>query len=175
MRRGGPLEILQLWVNLPPKLKMTPPRYTGLQREQIPALPTPDGKGTVNLISGRWNGHEGAMRPLLDIFMSTVELVASGRACRFRMWPGRNVFLYVARGTVQIGSEQAPQYHLIELSDDGDSVDIVAQTDAVLLLGHAEPIGAPVVAHGPFVMNTREEISAAIRDYQAGKFNAIPM
>ena len=173
-QRGGPLEILQLWVNLPPSLKMTPPRYTGLQREQIPALRTPDGKGTVNLISGRWNGHEGAMRPLLDIFMSTVELTASGRLSLPNV-AGRSVFLYVARGTVQIAGEQAPQYHLIELSDDGDSVDIVAETDAVLLLGHAEPIGAPVVAYGPFVMNTREEISAAIRDYQEGKFNAVPM
>jgi redox-sensitive bicupin YhaK (pirin superfamily) len=173
-RRGGPLEILQLWVNLPPKLKMTPPRYTGLQRDQIPALPTPDGKGTVNLISGRWNDREGAMRPLLDVFMSTVDL-ERGAQVSFPDVAGRNVFLYVARGTVRIGGADAPQYHLIELSDEGDSVDIVAETEAVLLLGHAEPIGAPVVAHGPFVMNTREEISIAIRDYQAGKFNAIPL
>jgi redox-sensitive bicupin YhaK (pirin superfamily) len=173
-RLGGPLEILQLWVNLPPRLKMTPPRYTGLQREKIPALRTPDGNGTVNLISGRWNGSDGAMRPLLDVFMSTVELRAGARVS-FPDVAGRNVFLYVARGTLRIDGAEAQQYHLIELSDEGDSVEILAATDAVLLLGHAEPIGAPVVAHGPFVMNTREEISVAIRDYQAGKFNAIPM
>jgi redox-sensitive bicupin YhaK (pirin superfamily) len=67
-----------------------------------------------------------------------------------------------------------PHWHLIELNEDGDSVEISAQSDAVLLFGHAEPIGAPVVAYGPFVMNTREEIMQAINDYQAGKFNAIP-
>jgi redox-sensitive bicupin YhaK (pirin superfamily) len=106
--------------------------------------------------------------------MSTVELRAGARVS-FPDVAGRNVFLYVARGTLRIDGVDAPQYHLIELSDEGDSVEILAATDAVLLLGHAEPIGAPVVAHGPFVMNTREEISAAIRDYQAGKFNAIPM
>src|SRR5262245_32306359 len=71
MRKGGPLEILQLWVNLPPKLKMTTPRYIGLQRDEIPAIATPDGKGVVNLTAGEYLGKKGAMQPLLDIFMST--------------------------------------------------------------------------------------------------------
>jgi hypothetical protein len=171
-QRGGPLEILQLWVNLPPRLKMTPPRYVGLQRDSIPAIPTPDGKGTVNLVSGRWNGHDGAMQPLTDVFMSTVELRAGGSVA-FPDVSGRNVFLYVVRGSVRVGVEAAQPHSLIELSDDGDTVEITADTDAVLLFGHAEPIGAPVVSYGPFVMNTRDEISQAIRDYQAGKFNAV--
>jgi hypothetical protein len=173
MRDGGPLEILQLWVNLPPQLKMTQPRYVGLQREDIPAIPTPDGKGVVNLVSGEWQGREGAMRPLLDIFMSTVELKAGGSVA-FSGVAGRNVFLYVVRGSIKVAGAAAPHWHLIELNEDGDSVEIDAETDAVLLFGHAAPIGAPVVAYGPFVMNTREEIMQAITDYQAGKFNAIP-
>jgi redox-sensitive bicupin YhaK (pirin superfamily) len=172
-RVGGPLEILQLWVNLPPKLKMTTPRYIGLQRDEIPAIATPDGKGTVHLVSGEWQGTKGAMQPLLDIFMSTVELAAGGRVA-FPGVKGRNVFLYVVRGTIKVAGEQAPHWHLIELNEDGDSVEIEAETDTVLLFGHAEPIGAPVVSYGPFVMNTREEIMQAINDYQAGKFNAIP-
>jgi quercetin 2,3-dioxygenase len=113
------------------------------------------------------------MQPLLDIFMSTVELTAGARV----EFPGvakRNVFLYVVRGAVRVAGEEAPEWHLIELSDAGDSVEIEAASNAVLLFGHAEPIGAPVVAHGPFVMNTREEIMQAIHDYQAGKFNAVP-
>ncbi len=173
MQKGGPLEILQLWVNLPPSLKMTQPRYVGLQRDEIPAIPTPDGKGTVNLVSGEYLGRQGAMRPLLDIFMSTVELDPGARA----VFPGvanRNVFLYVVRGAVTVAGQPAPEWHLIELSDAGDSVEIEAQSGAVLLFGHAAPIGAPVVSYGPFVMNTREEIMQAIQDYQAGKFNAIP-
>ncbi len=172
-RRGGPLEILQLWVNLPPRLKLTAPRYVGLQRDEIPAIATPDGKGTLHLVSGEWEGHKGAMQPLLDIFLSTVELAAGGRIS----FPGvakRNVFLYVVRGSIKVAGEQAPEWHLIELNEDGDSVEIEAEADSVLLFGHAEPIGAPVVAYGPFVMNSREEIMQAIQDYQAGKFNAIP-
>jgi redox-sensitive bicupin YhaK (pirin superfamily) len=172
-RRGGPLEILQLWVNLPPRLKMTQPRYIGLQRDEIPALVTPDGKGTVHLVSGQWQGHDGATQPLLDIFLATVDLTAGAEV----VFPGvakRNVFLYVVRGAVAVAGQDVPEWHLIELNEDGDSVEIAARGDAVLLFGHAEPIGAPVVAYGPFVMNTREEIMQAIHDYQAGKFNAIP-
>jgi hypothetical protein len=173
MRKGGPLEILQLWVNLPPRLKMTQPRYIGLQRDEIPAIRTPDGKGVVNLTSGEYLGQKGAMQPLLDIFMSTVELEPGARVT-FTGVAQRNVFLYVVRGEVKVAGEPAPHWHLIELNENGDSVEIEAGTDAVLLFGHAEPIGAPVVAYGPFVMNTREEIMQAIQDYQAGKFNAIP-
>jgi redox-sensitive bicupin YhaK (pirin superfamily) len=173
MRKGGPLEILQLWVNLPPRLKMTQPRYIGLQRDEIPAIPTPDGKGIVNLISGEYLGRKGAMQPLLEIFMSTVELEAGARV-EFAGVAKRNVFLYVVRGSIKVAGEPAPHWHLLELNEDGDTVEIDADSDAVLLFGHAEPIGAPVVSYGPFVMNTREEIMQAIQDYQAGKFNAIP-
>ena len=173
-QRGGPLEILQLWVNLPSKLKMAPPRYIGLQRDAIPAVPTQDGKGTVNLVAGQWSGRQGAMQPLTDVFMATVELGAGGHVA-FPDVAGRNVFLYVVRGTVSVAGERATQFHLVELGDSGDTVEIDAVSDAVLLVGHAEAIGEPVVAYGPFVMNTRDEISQAIRDYQAGTFNAVPL
>jgi redox-sensitive bicupin YhaK (pirin superfamily) len=169
LKDGGPLEILQLWVNLPSRLKMTRPAYTGLQKDAIPALPTADGKGTVNLIAGSWGGHAGPFNSLTGVFMSTVALQAGG-AVSFPDVRGRNVFLYVVRGTVRLAGASAPQYRLLELNDDGDSVDIVAESDAVLLFGHADPIGEPVVAHGPFVMNTREEIQQAARDYMDGKF-----
>lgn len=173
MRRGGPLEILQLWVNLPPRLKMTQPRYIGLQQDEIPAITTADGKGVVNLIAGEYEGQKGAMQPLLDIFMSTVDLKPGARIS-FPGVKGRNVFLYVVRGAIKVAGEPVQHWHLIELNEDGDTVDIEADSDAVLLFGHAEPIGAPVVSYGPFVMNTREEIMQAIHDYQAGKFNALP-
>jgi redox-sensitive bicupin YhaK (pirin superfamily) len=168
-RDGGPLEILQLWVNLPSRLKMTQPGYVGVQRDSIPALPTADGKGVVNLIAGRWNGRTGPIESLTDVFMSTVDVKAGGRVA-FDSLAGRNVFLYVVRGTVAIGGEKAPQFSLVELNDAGDRVEIEALADGVLLFGHAAPLHEPVAAHGPFVMNTREEITQAIRDFQAGKF-----
>jgi len=172
-RDGGPMEILQLWVNLPARLKMVPPAYVGLQRESIPALPTADARGRVNLVAGRWGGAEGPIRSLTGVFMSTVELAGRGRA-GFDGLAGRNVFLYVVRGAIDIGGEQAAACTLVELDDEGDRVEIVAADDAVLVFGHAEPIGEPVVAHGPFVMNTREQIAQAIGDYQAGRFDAAP-
>jgi quercetin 2,3-dioxygenase len=88
--------------------------------------------------------------------------------------PSRNIFLYVVRGEIRVGGEPASAFHLVELNHDGDTVDIEATTDAALLFGHAEPIGEPVVAHGPFVMNTREEIRQAMMDYQSGKFGGLP-
>lgn len=168
MRRGGPLEILQLWVNLPARLKRVSPRYVGLQADAIPALPLDDGNGHVHLIAGEWGGHSGPIVSLTGVMMSTVDLAASG-CVRFDRLAGRGVFLYVARGRVRIGDVEADAFTLVEL-DEGDSVTIEAVADAVVVFGHAEPIGEPVVAHGPFVMNTRDEIVEAIRDYQAGKF-----
>ena len=173
LESGGPLEILQLWVNLPSRLKMTAPRYTGLQKDAIPALPTPDGRGTVNLIAGDWGGRSGPFASLTGVFMSTVNL-RDGGAVSFPGVGGRNVFLYVVSGSVRVGGDVAQQHRLIELSDAGDSVDITADADTVLLFGHAQPIGEPVVSQGPFVMNTREEIQQAARDYMDGKFGGLP-
>lgn len=172
-RRGGPLEILQLWVNLPARLKMAAPAYVGLQRESIPALATADGRGKVNLIAGAWGGATGPVRSLTGVFMSTVQLDAGGRV-ELTEVGRRNVFLYVVRGAIEIGGAPAHAHELAELSAAGDRVEIRATEAAVLLFGHAEPIGEPVVAHGPFVMNTRDEIAQAIRDYQAGRFNVAP-
>lgn len=171
-RDGGPLEILQLWVNLPPALKMTAPRYVGRQRDEIPAITTPDGKGSVNLISGEWGGREGPITSLTGVFMSTVELGAGGSVA-FSGLGRRNVFLYVVNGAIAIGGTAAPQHVLVELVRDGDAVEIASPAGARLLFGHADPIGAPVVSHGPFVMNTAQEIHDAIRDYQSGKFGPL--
>ena len=170
-RQGGPLEILQLWVNLPSHLKMTEPRYIGLQRDDIPHVSTFDRLGRVNVIAGQWGGARGPVESLLGHFMSTVELEPGGRVV-FTDVLTRSVFLYVVRGTISIDGEEAREHHLVELSPHGDAVEIVARTAAVLLFGHAPAIGEPVVSYGPFVMNTADEIRQAIADYQAGRFGA---
>ena len=171
--QGGPIEILQLWVNLPSRLKMSEPAYTGLQRADIPALPVDEGRVLLNLIAGEWEGETGPVRSLAGVFMSTLEMRAGG-SIRFGSLEGRNVFLYVARGVVQVGNhaDQVSPMHLVELDETGDTVEIRASQDAVVVFGHADPIREPVVAHGPFVMTTREEITQAILDYQAGRFGA---
>ncbi|MFP5246233.1 MAG: pirin family protein, partial [Thermoanaerobaculia bacterium] len=167
LRDGGPLEILQLWVNLPRRLKMTEPRYVGLQKDAIPSF-TQDGV-TVNLISGTWEGHTGPIESLTDVHMMTVALDAGAHAS-LDAPAGRTIFLYVVRGEIRIDGKDVPPMHLAELNNDGDRVEIDAVTPALLLFGHATPYREPVVAYGPFVMNTQGEIKQAILDYQAGKF-----
>lgn len=173
LERGGPVEILQLWVNLPSRLKMCEPAYTGLQRADIPALPVDGGKVVLKLIAGEWDGRTGPVRSLTGVFMSTLEMRAGG-SIRFGGLDGRNVFLYIARGVIQAGRDAGPvgPMQLVELDESGDAVELRADQDALLVFGHADPIREPVVAHGPFVMTMREEIAQAIDDYQAGRFGS---
>ncbi len=172
MRRGGALEILQLWVNLPSRLKLVAPRYVGLQRADIPSFTADDGRVGVDPISGDWDGHAGPIASPTDVQLATLRFAPRGHL-RLPVAAGRTVFLYVVRGTVVVGGTEVPAFHLVELNDDGRTVDLGAASDAVVLFGHAPPLGEPVVAHGPFVMNTREEILQAIRDYQAGRFGSM--
>lgn len=172
-RSGGPLEILQLWVNLPARLKMAPPAYVGLQAADIPKLSEDGGRATVEMIAGAWGAARGPIRSLTDVTMTVLRL-APGARLEAPAPRGRNVFLHVVRGRVTIAGQAAETFQLAHLDDDGDAVRIAAETEAVLLFGHAAPIREPVVAHGPFVMTTREEILAAVRDYQAGRFGSLP-
>ncbi len=161
-RDGGAMEILQLWINLPARLKMTAPRYTGVQADAIPVT------GGVHLVAGEFGGAQGPVDSLTGVFMSFVAL-EPGASVSFDGLNGRDVFLYAARGAIRVGGAPVPEWHLAELSP-GDSVTIEADGHALFLFGHADPIDEPIVAHGPFVMNSMDEIRQAYADYQAGRF-----
>ena len=152
---------------------MTAPRYVGLQRDAIPRVATPDGRGQVSVIAGTFGGTTGPVSPLAGVFMSTVTLEA-GATLALDGLVDRTVFLYVVRGRVALGGGEVRARQLGELSLAGDTLAIDAREDSLLLLGHAVPFGEPIVAHGPFVMNTQDEIVAAVRDYQAGRFADLP-
>jgi hypothetical protein len=170
MECGGPLEILQLWVNLPAALKMTAPRYIGLQRDEMPIVD--DGAGVrVHLVSGTLGGVTGPIESLTGVSLCTVEM-RTGSRLHVDGLLDRNVFLYVVRGVIECSPETVSAFHLAEFEPAGDELEIRADHDSILLLGHAFPLREPVVAHGPFVMNTRAEIQQAIVDYQAGRFGA---
>lgn len=173
LRDGGSLEILQLWVNLPSHLKMSEPRYVGLQQGSIPAIALPGG-GELNLIAGEWQGSAGPIDTLTGVFMSTLRLPAGSHE-QLPVASGRQVFLYVVDGGVTVGGEPVKSHHLIEVDRDGDRLDIDASSDARLLFGHGEVIDEPVYSHGPFVMTTREEIVQAVEDYQNGKFGGLTL
>jgi quercetin 2,3-dioxygenase len=171
-RAGGPLEILQLWVNLPSRLKMTRPRYQGLQANEIPVIEATDGKARIALISGSWQGVTGPVESITGNFMTTID-AKSGAKLEFDGLKGRNVFLYLVSGSLRVNGRDVAQHHLVELSLAGDQLVLEATSDARLVFGHGQPIDEPVVAHGPFVMNTVDEIRQAIVDYQAGKFGGV--
>ncbi|GGI19080.1 pirin family protein [Oxalicibacterium faecigallinarum] len=168
-KNGGPMEILQLWVNLPARLKMTQPAYRGLQQEDIPQIADAGG-ALVHLVSGEWNGHRGPFTPLLDI-VSMWFTLSAGQQFSLSIASQRAVFFYVIHGSVVVNGRTVDARHLATFADDGEQLHISASADAVILLCHAEPLDEPVVSHGPFVMNTHDEIRQAIADYQAGKFD----
>jgi redox-sensitive bicupin YhaK (pirin superfamily) len=168
-RDGGPLEVLQLWVNLPSRLKMSPPKYVGLQREDIPSLELDDGKAQLDLIAGAWAGQVAPIQSLTGITMTTLTLTAGARV-QLGAPADRSVFFYLVRGALKVNGVPVAAQHLVTFAHDGDAIDVAADADAFLVFGHADPIKEPVVSHGPFVMTTHQEINEAIADYQAGKF-----
>jgi redox-sensitive bicupin YhaK (pirin superfamily) len=151
---------------------MTRPRYQGVQADRVPALTADEGKATLHLIAGSWGGRSGPVDSLTGVFMSTIELKRGGQA-GFGSLGGRNVFLYGVRGEVEVNGVACAAQHLVQLDLAGDTVEMAGLSEALVVFGHAEPIGEPVVSHGPFVMNTRQEILDAIRDYQAGLFDKV--
>ena len=172
LKSGGRLELLQLWVNLPSHLKMSPPRYVGLQGDQIPAIRVDRGRATVNLISGNWSGHVGPIPSMTGVFMTTISLKPDGKA-GFGSLGGRNVFLYVVSGEVRVSGSTIPAWNLARFDLEGDMIEIEGRKGSVVLFGHGAPLAEPVFAHGPFVMNTRQEIVDAIRDYNGGLFDNV--
>ncbi|XGA79709.1 pirin family protein [Halomonas sp. CH40] len=172
-RDGGSLEILQLWVNLPSRLKMSEPRYVGLQQEEIPAITLPGG-GELRLIAGQWQEQTAPITSLTGVFMSTLRL-PSGVSEQLPVAAGRQVFLYLVSGEVSIGGDPVKPHHLIEVDREGDRIDIEASSNARLLFGHGDVIDEAVYSHGPFVMTTRAEIVQAVEDYQAGRFGGLSL
>ncbi len=170
-KEGGDLEILQLWVNLPAKLKMTEPNYKGLQKDQIPEVKLNEGKITTQVVSGEFKGTKGAFDTLTDISLATIQF-KKGAQLQLEIPEDHNIFFYVISGELKVNGQQAMFRHLVEFRNDAEELQIEAVEDSILLFGHAKPFEEPVVARGPFVMNSMEEINQAYMDYQAGKLGS---
>jgi hypothetical protein len=172
-RKGGTIEMVQLWVNLPAKLKMSPPGYQDILDRQIPVAPLPGGAGTVRVIAGEFQGAKGPARTFTPVSLWDVRL-AAGHGAELSFPEGHTTALLVRRGNVDVnGSERASDAELVLFDRRGGAISLHARTDATLLVMSGEPIAEPVVGYGPFVMNTQAEIRQAIRDYQEGKMGAL--
>jgi redox-sensitive bicupin YhaK (pirin superfamily) len=167
-KNGGGIEMLQLWLNLPAQFKNAAPNYIGLQKDQVPTLTLQNGKVEVNLVSGAWEQTKAPIQSLADVHLSTIKL-NEGAQLDVTIAAERTVLFYVIKGNIQVNNETAETHDLVEFNKEGDMITIQAQENTLLLLGHALPNNEPIVAHGPFVMNTQEEIRQAFVEYQQGK------
>jgi redox-sensitive bicupin YhaK (pirin superfamily) len=173
MHTGGTLEMVQLWVNLPARDKMTAPGYQGLLDRDIPTVELADGAGRVRVIAGELQGHRGPARTFTPIDVWDLRLNA-GRSVTVPTPEGHTLALVVLHGTVQVnGHEIAREAQMVLLDRAGSGFTIEANTDATVLLLGGEPIDEPISGYGPFVMNTEAEIHQAIEDFNKGRFGRV--
>ncbi|WP_278406110.1 pirin family protein [Pseudomonas rhodesiae] len=169
-RRGGALEMVQLWVNLPAKDKMAEAGYQTIVDANIPVLPLANDAGQLRLIAGEFAGVSGPASTFTPIDVWDLRL-NPGKPVTLDLHAGRNTALVILRGTLLInGQEIARQGQLALFERDGRPVTLESNDDAKVLLLSGEPIDEPIVGHGPFVMNTEQEIHQAFADFQSGKF-----
>ncbi len=174
-KRGGPFEMVQLWVNLPAKDKMSAPGYQGIVDGDIPAVALPNDAGTLRVIAGEYDGHRGPARTFSPMNVWDVRL-AAGKSVALPQPEGWATLLVVLAGTVMVNGSASDngtvlrEKQVATLSTSGSGVNIEANGDAKLLLLSGEPLDEPVVGYGPFVMNSQQEIIQAIADFNSGKF-----
>ena len=172
-QKGGTLEMVQLWVNLPARDKMSPPRYQDLLDDRIPKVTLPGEAGTLRVIAGSHRGTKGPAKTFTPIELWDVSLRAAG-SVELALPQGHTAMLLVQRGTVRLDSAtETKAMEMAFLARDGDYLKIEATTEARLLVLAGEPIQEPVVGYGPFVMNTKAQIGAAIEDYESGKMGRL--
>ena len=172
-KQGGPFEMVQLWVNLPAKDKMSAPGYQGITAEQIPEVALPDGAGTARIIAGGYGGHCGTARTFTSMNVWDLRLKA-GHRVEFDLPGGYTTALFVLKGTIRVGDQhniRAAELAVMERQGTKLVFDVIEDTTLLLLNG--EPLNEPIVGHGPFVMNTEAEIIEAINDYNSGHFGQI--
>ncbi len=167
-KSGGSFEAIQLWVNLPARLKMTKPKYQGLVSADIPDVALANNAGRVRVIAGSYEGHKGPAETFTPMNLWDVRLNASGGAA-FIAPAGHTTSVFVLSGKVTVNGAQAASAEMIVLDRQGEAVRIDAESDSKLLFLSGEPIDEPVFGYGPFVMNTEAEIRQAMTDYQSGR------
>ncbi len=166
-RTGGVLEMVQLWVNLPARDKLAPPGYQTVLAGTVPTVGLPGG-GTLRVIAGAYDGREGPARTFTPLNVWDVRLTA-GTGTALDLPAGHVAMMVVLHGPAMVHGTRAVDAQLVLLDRAGGTVTVQAEADAMLLVLTGEPIDEPVVMHGPFVMNTREEILQAHADFQAGR------
>ena len=167
--KGGTLEMVQLWVNLPAKDKMSLPRYQEILAGAIPTVSLDNGGSMARIIAGNYEGATGPAQTFTPVDLWDLRL-KSGHKVALRLTDGFTALLFVLKGSLLMnGAEAVRTAELATFERAGEQIVLDPQEDATLLVMSGEPIGEPIVGYGPFVMNTREEIGQAMADYAAGR------
>ena len=169
-KTGGEFQMVQLWVNLPAKDKMSSPKYQAIKNKEIPRKVLEDNAGEIEVIAGAYKDVQGVASTFTPLHMMNAKLNKGGKV-DFDFPAHYNTVLLVLEGSIEInGSEKTPTNHLALMSNDGENFTIEASEDSVVLVLSGAPIEEPIAAHGPFVMNTKEELMEAFNDFNNGKF-----
>jgi redox-sensitive bicupin YhaK (pirin superfamily) len=172
-RRGGTLEMAQLWVNLPAEHKMSPPRYQDIRSAHIPQVELPSGAGSLRVIAGNHAGQRGPAATFTELNVWDVRLNA-GKTITLSVPENHGAAIAVLRGAVTVnGSHEARDADLVLLDRNGSEIVVAAAADSTLLVLSGAPIAEPIAGYGPFVMNTRQELETAMSDFRLGKFGRL--
>lgn len=173
-RTGGTLEMVQLWVNLPARDKMSAPRYQTLLASDIPVIELDNAAGSLRVIAGEFAGQHGPALTFTPMDVWDMRLNANVPTT-LGVPAGRSLALVVLKGSIRVNAERVvAESQMAVLGIEGTSVVLEAGTDASVLLLSGEPINEPIAGYGPFVMNTQAEIQQAILDFNSGRFGQIP-
>lgn len=165
-KNGGTFEMIQLWVNLPRKDKMTTPGYQGITTDQIPVVDLEDG--SLRVIAGEFRDARGPAQTFSPINLWDIRL-NEGSKNTFTVPKGHTASVFVLSGQVRIGDKEITDATLALLDTEHENFSIEAQKDSKILFLGGEPLNEPVIGYGPFVMSTQKEIYEAFMDYQEGK------
>ncbi|EAQ2106498.1 pirin family protein [Salmonella enterica subsp. arizonae] len=172
-RQGGELEMVQLWVNLPMKDKMTTPAYQSITQDVIPTVTLPDDAGTMRVIAGRYEEAKGPADTFSPLNVWDMRLLRD-RQLMLSQPEGWSTALVVLKGNITLnGTTPVNEAQLVVLSQQGKTLHFETSSDASVLLLSGEPLNEPIVGYGPFVMNTKQEIAEAVRDFNSGRFGQI--
>ena len=168
-KEGGIFQMVQLWVNLPAKDKMSRPKYQAIENKEMTKVDL-GNNSFVEVIAGEYQGKKGPATTFSPVNMMNAKLKAGGKA-EFSFPANFNTAALVIEGSAIInGEEKVPTDQFVLFENEGETFTVETQEDSIILILSGEPLNEPIYPHGPFVMNTREEIMQAFEDYNTGKF-----
>jgi redox-sensitive bicupin YhaK (pirin superfamily) len=171
-KKGGPFQMVQLWVNLPAKNKMTSPKYQEISQAMMGKYELPGNTGVVEIIAGEYKGIKGPASTFTPMHVYNARL-KKGANIEINFPADYNTGLLVAEGSATINGTNAPADHFVLFQNDGEMIQIEATENCILLILSGKPINEPIAQYGPFLMNTWEELEQALEDVNAGKFGVL--